>query len=84
MGRAGRSGGKKKHSIMCRYRWLRLYSTAFQPLIMLSTRLFCTTASTEGASSTQLSPTPITASRASRKKSFQEVFQLPQISRRKK
>ena len=24
LGRAGRSSGKKKHSRMCRYRWLRL------------------------------------------------------------
>ena len=38
LGRAGRSGGKKKHSMMCRYRWFLLYSTAFQPLMYSEAR----------------------------------------------
>ena len=33
LGRAGKSGGKKKQVRMCRYRWTLLYSTAFQPLM---------------------------------------------------
>ena len=31
LGRAGMSGGKKKHSRMCTYRWFQPYSRAFHP-----------------------------------------------------
>ena len=76
LGRAGISGGKKKHSRICRYRWGMLYSSAFHPWVGLSTRGFCSTARHEGISSSADIATPSTDSNKSHRKSFTDMRQL--------